>query len=84
MNGGQSSYGEWQFPTGEMPSGGCNGGELFETIPAQIILWLTVGDGVGLGLSISFHIVKKNKSQLQAASRPGKGTTFILEFPAMS
>jgi signal transduction histidine kinase len=40
-----------------------------------------VGEGVGLGLSISFQIVKKYQGEISVASSPGKGSTFTLTFP---
>jgi C4-dicarboxylate-specific signal transduction histidine kinase len=42
-----------------------------------------IGDGVGLGLSIGFQIVKKNNGRIRVSSQPGKGTTFIVEFKAV-
>lgn len=39
------------------------------------------GQGTGLGLSIVHGIVKAHQGDIQAASRPGEGTTFLLSFP---
>ncbi|HEY9749372.1 MAG TPA: ATP-binding protein [Allocoleopsis sp.] len=40
------------------------------------------GKGVGLGLSISYHvIVEKHGGQLKCFSEPGKGTEFWIEIP---
>lgn len=42
----------------------------------------TVGEGVGLGLSMSYQIVKNNHQGLiKCASEPGKGTTFSMTIP---
>ncbi len=41
-----------------------------------------VGEGVGLGLSISFQIVKKYNGEISVISQPARGTSFILVFPA--
>lgn len=42
----------------------------------------TVGEGVGLGLSMSYQIVKNNhQGSIKCASEPGKGTTFSMTIP---
>jgi two-component system NtrC family sensor kinase len=43
-----------------------------------------VGKGTGLGLSISFGIMQDHGGRLYARSKPGKGTTFIVEIPIIS
>ncbi|MBU4212122.1 MAG: PAS domain S-box protein [Verrucomicrobia bacterium] len=40
------------------------------------------GKGVGLGLSISYGIVKEHGGSISVTSEKGKGTTFIVRFPA--
>ena len=40
-----------------------------------------VGSGMGLGLSISFAIVKKYSGELLVESEPGVGTTFFVKLP---
>ncbi len=41
-----------------------------------------VGKGTGLGVSISYGIVKDYKGDISIESTPGEGTTFRLSFPA--
>ncbi|EAW38723.1 two-component sensor histidine kinase [Lyngbya sp. PCC 8106] len=40
-----------------------------------------VGQGIGLGLSISYSIIQKHQGDLQCFSEWGKGTTFQVEIP---
>jgi signal transduction histidine kinase len=40
-----------------------------------------VGEGVGLGLSVSYGIVRSHQGRLSLASRPGEGTTVTIELP---
>ncbi len=40
------------------------------------------GKGTGLGLSIAYGIVKEHGGSIEVESAPGKGSTFILRFPA--
>jgi signal transduction histidine kinase len=39
------------------------------------------GEGTGLGLAVSYGIVKEHKGELSVASEQGKGSTFTLWFP---
>jgi signal transduction histidine kinase len=39
------------------------------------------GQGTGLGLSVSFGIIRDHKGLLNVESEEGKGTTFIIELP---
>jgi signal transduction histidine kinase len=41
-----------------------------------------VGKGTGLGVSISYGIVKDYEGVIDIQSREGEGTTFTLRFPA--
>jgi len=41
------------------------------------------GKGVGLGLSIAYGIVNEHKGSIEAKSKTGKGTTFIIKLPTM-
>jgi signal transduction histidine kinase len=40
-----------------------------------------VGEGVGLGLSISYGIVKQHGGQIDASSTPGEGSEFVITLP---
>ncbi len=40
-----------------------------------------VGQGTGLGMSISFEIIKKHRGEIRVESRPGEGTTFTIRLP---
>jgi two-component system, NtrC family, sensor kinase len=39
------------------------------------------GVGTGLGLSVSYNIIKKNKGRLEVESQPGQGTRFSIFLP---
>ncbi|MDD5511132.1 MAG: PAS domain S-box protein [Dehalococcoidales bacterium] len=43
-----------------------------------------VGEGTGLGLSLSYGIIKEHKGNLYAESRKGKGATFFVEVPLIA
>ena len=41
-----------------------------------------VGEGTGLGLSVSYMIITNNhKGTMEVESEPGHGTTFIIQLP---
>ncbi|MNR32537.1 Sporulation kinase E [compost metagenome] len=40
-----------------------------------------VGQGTGLGLSLSYGIVKKHRGEISVRSEVGAGTTFRVELP---
>ena len=40
-------------------------------------------EGAGLGLSIAYRIVREHGGSMEFKSKVGKGTTFILKFPAI-
>ena len=40
------------------------------------------GHGTGLGLPIAYGIIRKHNGSIDAESKPGKGTTFIISLPA--
>src|SRR6266403_1800071 len=41
------------------------------------------GRGTGLGLSVSYGIIKEHAGKIDVRSMPGKGTSFHVEFPAV-
>jgi signal transduction histidine kinase len=40
-----------------------------------------IGDGTGLGLSLSHGIIERHDGRISVASTPGRGTTFTVELP---
>ena len=42
-----------------------------------------VGDGTGLGLSLSYGIIAEHNGKLYAKSRPGQGATFFIDLPVI-
>jgi C4-dicarboxylate-specific signal transduction histidine kinase len=42
-----------------------------------------IGKGTGLGVSISYGIIKDYQGSIEVESRVGRGTSFTLKFPAL-
>jgi signal transduction histidine kinase len=42
-----------------------------------------MGEGMGLGLSVSYGIIKRHRGRFEVNSEEGKGTTIILYLPLM-
>ena len=40
-----------------------------------------VGEGTGLGMAITYGIIKEHKGEINIKSEIGKGTEFIITFP---
>ena len=51
---------------------------LFTTIPIAIG---TTGQGTGLGLSLSYDIVKAHGGELKVETKEGEGSEFIIQLP---
>jgi len=57
-------------------------------IPPEVIskifdpFYTTKRTGTGLGLSVTYGIIKDHGGTIDVLSRPGSGTTFVLTFPA--
>lgn len=57
--------------------------ELLEKIFDPFFTTKATGEGTGLGLSVSYAIVKEHKGSIRVTSSPETGTTFTLRFPVV-
>jgi signal transduction histidine kinase len=46
--------------------------------------YTTRSNGTGLGLSVSYGIIKNHEGDIQVFSELGKGTRFMIEFPILA
>jgi signal transduction histidine kinase len=57
--------------------------DLLEKIFDPFFTTKAAGEGTGLGLSVSYAIVKEHKGSIRVSSSPETGTTFTLRFPVV-
>ena len=57
--------------------------DLLEKIFDPFFTTKATGEGTGLGLSVSYAIVKEHKGSIRVHSSPESGTTFALRFPVV-
>ncbi len=57
--------------------------EALEKIFEPFFTTKNTGEGTGLGLSVSYAIVKEHKGNIRVSSTSGSGTTFTMHFPAV-
>ncbi len=57
--------------------------ELIDQIFEPFFTTKVTGEGTGLGLSVSYAIIKEHKGSIRVSSTPNQGTTFTLRFPAV-
>jgi signal transduction histidine kinase len=58
--------------------------DLIEKIFDPFFTTKPVGEGTGLGLTISHRIVEEHGGAIDVASTPGKGATFVVTLPSIS
>jgi len=55
--------------------------EILEKIFDPFFTTKATGEGTGLGLSVSYGIIKDHQGKIDVQSTPGKGSTFTITFP---
>ena len=78
---GASLHGDVTNLTIQDTGAGLSGEEL-ELIFDPFYTSKDVGEGLGLGLSISYNIVRDFGGSIKAVSEPGEGTTFTIRLEA--
>ena len=63
--------------------GGGIAPENFEQIFDPFFTTKDVGEGSGLGLSVSYGIVERHNGEITVTSSPGKGSTFVVHLAGM-
>jgi len=58
--------------------------ELIERIFDPFFTTKTAGEGTGLGLALSYEIIRRHHGEIAVESRPGHGTRFTLVFPILA
>jgi two-component system NtrC family sensor kinase len=57
--------------------------DMLEKIFDPFFTTKATGEGTGLGLSVSYAIIKEHKGTIRVKSSPESGTTFMLRFPVV-
>jgi signal transduction histidine kinase len=55
--------------------------DLLERIFDPFFSTKKVGEGMGLGLSLSYQMVKNHGGEISVESHPGRGTRFLISLP---
>jgi PAS domain S-box-containing protein len=58
-------------------------GDVIDRIFDPFFTTRPVGEGTGLGLSLSYQIVRNHGGEIEAESEPGEGTTVIVRLPVV-
>jgi signal transduction histidine kinase len=67
----------------EIADTGCGiGQETIDRIWDPFFTTKEVGQGIGLGLALTFDIVKRHGGDIQVESKPGEGSRFTVRLPA--
>lgn len=64
-------------------NGNCIPESIKEKIFQPFFTTKPTGEGTGLGLSLSYDIVKAHGGEIKVESTPGEGTTFVVTLPVV-
>ena len=78
MSGGAA----WRSRSPSPTNGPGNAAGALDKIFEPFFTTKTVGEGTGLGLWISFSIVREHGGTIVAANRPEGGALFVIRLPA--